>query len=358
MEHGAEDNKDSNCPVIIVNRQYCYEISKELPIAKIDEAVKAAANIDNIAPFDGVTFFVVEKSASEKCRVTFFVIQKKVYEHYSQFGWFIIPESMLLKLALDKNQKAGMSQLNGTWGNRQIIAEGSETGFKSYVVEKGQLAPLYFSQREELEQHIELQESDYQRFLLKGLGSMKGYMVKQALNVQRAKSINKQIPWLQGALTVFSLGLLYLVATSSYILLKTSSVESQLAEQREEINQVFSLKQQIDEERAQLEQIMVSEQSYALTAPVWKVFFDLLEKENINILSVKIESGDIVIRTKSRQATDVLEQLSEMERVLSPQITSPIVKSGRDEIITVKFRVSSGSDVNDKRNEVASVTTK
>ena len=84
------------------------------------------------------------------------------------------------------------------------------------------------------------------------------------------------------------------------------------------------------------------------------MLFELIASIDVNVLSLRIESGEIFIRTKSKQATDVLERLASMENVTSPQMTSPIVKSRGDEIITVKFSLQGES--NREESEVANVT--
>ena len=225
IEDSAKAEK-SGKPIVIISRQFCFEVSREIPIAKVDEAIKAAENMDNVAPFEGKTYFVVEKSTHEKCRVTFFAIQQSVFEKYANTAWIVLPETLLVKLAMGQSRGKGALYLEAQRNERKLVVHNSESEFRSFLIKEGQSVPAYFPQVVAEVDQKTLSQRNYEEYLLKTLLKVKGYIFKQAFQTHRLAQLNKNIPWVQGGATLACVGVLYLLGTSAYIHLKTANIES------------------------------------------------------------------------------------------------------------------------------------
>lgn len=339
----TETRHDGKKLICIVGREYCYESTKELPIAKLDEAIKAAQLLDDIAPFSGRRYFLVDKTQSDRSRITFFVINQKFLEQIERRAWMIIPESLLTKQWLDSHKKEGGSFLTAKQQGRSLLAYRTESEFRSQLATDEDTENDFFSKQFSgiAKNNIELSEDKTEAMLLESIAGLPTFVLKQSFNSARLKRLFSGVPWLNGALLFSGMFALYLAMSSLYLYVKSERVASQLAEQRTQLNEVFALQSKYDNLASQLVGLENNAELDSITSSVWSVIFELLNHKDLDILSFQYEAGMFSLRTKSIKATDVIERVSKMSTITDVELTSPVVKSGNRELLSFKFRLVS-----------------
>jgi len=328
--------KTEALPIIIIGKEHCYESSKELPIGKLDEAISAAAHIEEVAPFQGVNYYIAEVIDRDKTRINFFTIKQSVYKKFSSSSVVIIPESMLIYCLLNKSTSS--SELQSIRTNSHLSAFLNKDGFKSLVKNQNQ------GELESIVQHLVLtqeesavyDENDYIKISLKQLLLLPKYCYRQIFNFMPFKQRLNVLPLRLMAASSIAIVFCYLLLSSGWLYYQKDSLEQKLSEQRDSLNEVFSLQKSFEDEIALQHAYKNNKKLSELTSNVWQVLLPLIST-NSEILSINYFNGEYTMRVKSKKSTDVIQFLSDNLLITAPKMVSPAVKSRGKEIITLKF---------------------
>lgn len=328
--------------ISVVGREYCFESTKELPISKLDEAVKAAELLDDVAPFEGRRFFLVDKTNTDRSRITFFVVKEEGMQQIEKKAWFVLPEPLLVKLWMDAQAKNDNALLKSQYDDRVFSAYRSDSEFRSMVSLNSASQNTWLASQFTASASSEttLDEVQYKKLLLDSFKYIPGYVLPNLFNKKRAKQTFSGVPWLRGATVFTILFALYIGFSSLFLLLRTSQIEQELTAQRGLLNDVFAMQTAIEQESAQLESLSKDPKIKTITSDVWPVLFELLRHKDVDFLSIRFESGEFILRAKSNKATDVIERLSLITDIVGTEMTSPVVKSRGKEVFTFKFKLN------------------
>ena len=327
-------------PLIIVGREHCYESFRDLPIAKTEEAIAAAKHLDNVSPFDGVSYFIVESLAEDKTRIHICTIKQEIFELFSASALVIVPESILL-LGLLQNSEKGKYGLKYQSQYRGVAAAYKHQRFTSIVKEESaehfdipqQMIDIEFDSNK----IVVLTESNYYKKLTKQLMKLPGYVIKTAINFPLFKLKINKLPLKNSIFTALSVFLIYMLTASAWLLYKTDNAKSDLFSQKQSLNQVFSLQATMLETSEANQALANNLKVTEITAPVWIVLLNLVSID-AELLSVSYFDSVYTVRVKSKKSTDVIEFLSKQKTISAPKLVSPAVKSRGKEIIKLTFK--------------------
>lgn len=331
--------------ICIVGREHCYECVRELPIGRVDEAISAAKLMEDIAPFDGVKFILAERLSAESTLIYFFVIRQPIYQLMTADAWFIIPETMLIKAWMDKHKPQNGISLKVEMANRELLVYKSVKEFRSSVFQQASSGKTNAVSISAEGEETVIDSPGYQKILISGLSNLPLFAYKQIFNSIRAKSLCKGIPWLNGGLTFGTLLVAYLSLSSLYVYIKGDYLNTQLTEQRQNLDLVFSLQNKLEQKLNTLQQLSKNDKLQAITSNVWPVVVDLINND-VELLSLRYETGEFIARAKANKSTQIMEALSKIKEIGPAEMVSPVAKSRGEEIVTVKFVLLNNSEIN------------
>ena len=323
-------------PVVVIGREHCYECRRDLPIGKIDEARKAAMMMDDLSPFPGVNFFLLESLGSDKTRVHFYIIKQDTYQQLAGRSWFLVPESMLLHLALQQETAASSAQV--TLGSRKLFSYHSKDGFKSALVKSSTSELNFIAQHSSgaVEQAIEYNEASYPRLLLQSLRHLPGYTYAQVFNKNRLVVFAKKLPLKAMALAGAGVFIAYLALSSLWLYSQQSYLAAQIEQQRANLDEVFSLQSALNKLVNRHEELASNRKLPVVTSSVWEILTQVIEQD-AELLSVNYFNNEYTVRIKAQKSTPIVQYLSENNAITTPKMVAPVVKSRGKEILSVKF---------------------
>jgi hypothetical protein len=328
-------------PVVIIGREHCFECIKEIPVNKIEEAKKAAVLMDDIAPFDGVRFFNIQIITNEKARIHYFVIKNEVFKKFSHKAFIIVPESMLIH-AYMKRKNLINTKLIVNYYERNFIAYHNVDGYKAIVSQDKAtegMNQIIKHTHVLFEDELSLDNSQYSNLLMHELFKLPPFSLKQIINTQPVIEFSSSIPYKKISLLCVAFFSIYMATTSVWLYLYEQELSNQISEQREQLNDVFSLQSSFEAESEKYNLLATNTAFSKVTSTIWLTLFGLIDSGG-EILTVRYENDSFTIRVKSDKSTDVIEFLSKQADITQPTMVSPVVKSRGKEIVTLNFSLT------------------
>ncbi|REL30229.1 hypothetical protein [Thalassotalea euphylliae] len=338
IAHQITDESKSKALLTIVGKEYTFETYRDLPIPSRKEALLAAKHMKNIAPFAGRTFLTASNVGEGKTRVHFFVIKEDVAQSICEHSFTIVPESLLLFLALSKD--SAITGIRGALGGRITYAELTKDGFKCDVTAINTDDSVAISYPPtSIEASIkQLTQQEYFKLLFSQLASLPSSVYKQIFNGVLFASL-----WSPSFVKLSSIALSvslisYMTLASGYLVYKESSLEARVNEQQNSLNELFEQQRKLESLSAQLTSIDNNPLFSHLSAPLWLLTTQLVEK-GADILLISSSESETTIRMKAKKSTDVIHFLANSPLLTNPEVTSPAVKTGGKELFAVKFQL-------------------
>lgn len=323
-QEGQESPEADPKPLMIIGKEHCFETTRELPIGRINEAVKAARMMDDVAPFKGRRYFLVESLSDSRTLVTFCTVKQDVYQKLYTDAWLLLPEPLLIKLQMSKEAFSEHSQLTFSIGSRKLSVIRQGLNFRCQL--GGNVADETLTGK------------DYTDFLINSLSRLPSHLALQAINQERITGIAKSIPWKRCGIASALVFTLYLAMTSLWLGGYEQHLQEKITAQRSELDTVFALQRQLE----QYDEKIASWRSEPTIAKslsgIWPVVLDLID-QNVEILSFTLDEEGIVIRGRADKATDAIAFLAERPEITLPESISPVAKSQRREIFAVRFQL-------------------
>ncbi len=291
--------------------------------------------MDDLAPFSGVNFFLIESLTRDSSRIHFFVVRKSVYDLLAKKSWLLFPESMLIKQALNKQLTSNV--IIADIAERQIIAYKTNDGFKS-VLKDGtdQLNKIAQYSAGQLDEAKKLTTQHYSALLLRSAFTLPRYCYQQAFNLPRFISLWKNVPIKFVAIACSLVFFTYLALSSAWLSYQQTRLSNEITQQKDQLEKVFSLQAAINKELAAQKQLAKIKNLSLITANVWPLLLELVE-QNTELLSVNFENGEYTVRMRSKKSTTIMQFLSDNKSITTPIMASPVVKNRGKEIMTVRF---------------------
>lgn len=339
--HGSEVSKKL---VAVLDRDDIYESEKTLPIAKLEEAEKACRLIDDVAPFPGPRFYICESLNNENTRVSFFVVREEAYQRIQSSAWFVFPMPMLLKLSLDKQYKGQTVKLTVEGEQQPYTVFRSDNAFYSYKAGQAGGMLLHLDDTAADIAVTSISPEQLENLCLRGLALLKPYHFRQVFNFNRLRDVLGDIPWKVTAGALATVATLYLGLSSLWLHWQSTNVEKQLADQRDALSEVFEIQRELEAEKSAIQALADISGNENVASHVWPAMFSLIGQE-VDLLSLRYEDGEFVLRAKSQRATDIIEKLTSMPSIEDTAMDSPVVKSRGKEIISIRFKLSQESQM-------------
>ncbi|GAA0353841.1 hypothetical protein GCM10009092_17750 [Bowmanella denitrificans] len=311
--------------LVLVGKEHCYETTKELPIASVSEAVKAAKQMSADAPFAGKTYYLVESLDQNRCLVTFSVIKAEVFDAIATRAWMVLPESLLIKVAMALPENLDTEQFRLDMSERVLSVMRQGGHFRSQVISA--------SQSEQTSSGYAL---DYSAFVYSAFGKVPGHLFTQAFNIQRLSTSLAKVNWrlsLLGASMVF---ICYLAASSLWLNHRSDSIRQQVALQQKELDYVFNLQHQVEVLEKELQAWKNETQATQLKSVLLPLLLDAVE-QNIELLSFVVNQEGITVRGRAPKATDAIAFFASRDEISMPESVAPVVNSSGREIFSVRF---------------------
>lgn len=319
-------------PILIVGKEYCFESTREIPIGSIKEAINAARLVPNDAPFAGKTYFEVNRIDENRSVVTFCTIRQSVYDDVINQCWMIIPEPLLLKNQLS-DELLNHSSIFSVSDTRKLEVKQIGHQFQCKVLTAQDIDSTLPLDTDKAQAH-----RDYIRCITRAVSELPTYMYWQLFNVDRIKSYVKSVNWK----FISGVGLItcsvYMLAVSLWLTWHEAQLNDNIKQQSSELDAVFALQNKLRQTEKNLSFWRNESKLETISSPVWQVFVDMI-KNDIELMSFRIEGQAVTLRGKTNKATDAITFLSKLETISTPESTAPVVSSRGKEVFSVKFRL-------------------
>lgn len=318
--------------IVIVGRDYYLESVKDYPIGIRRDVREVLKHERQSAPFEGIRFFMLERTSEKSHRVTSWLVKQNVIDALPFRPWFLVPETV----CIDPSQGAVAFDRLG----QRLFFEPSADGIRSHLVkpessssQKTQrriLDSLEMDRQSDLPIHNESQTTDqYLRGILQLMqGSLMSFRLKPK------PSTYKLLPWREGSILA-GLGLcVYLALSSTYIALFDVYLDSKLLSLEDSIDAAVSARTRVDELGAldsRLSDLTARKTPYWLT---WPVFLDLVSLDNIMVAN-RASEGVVTFVGRSENAADTLDYLQKDSRIASAEFALPIRTIAELEAFTI-----------------------
>jgi len=325
-------------PVIIIGREHCFECIKEIPINKIEEAKKAAKLIDDIAPFDGVSFFYVEIIANEKARIHYFVVKDDVFQQFSHKAFILVPEGMLI-YAYMKRKNLLNTKLVANYDGRVFTAYNTVDGYKTVISQQQVtvgLNQIIEHAHVHFENELNYDIAKYRKLLIQELFKLPPFCMAQIINTQPLTEFSTTIPYKKLSLLSAVFFSFYMATTSAWLYLYEQQLAGEISDQRGQLNEVFALQSAFEVETEKYQVFAGNQEFSKLTSLIWPTIFGLIDNGG-EILTVRHENESFTLRVKADKSTDVIEFLAKQADITQPTMVSPVIKSRGKEIVTLNF---------------------
>ncbi|WP_085282483.1 hypothetical protein [Colwellia chukchiensis] len=334
------ENTKASFRWLVLGREHYFETSKDYPIASKRDLKKALQFDDNTAPFNGVTLRHIERLNEQSHRVTFWVINPKVFQVLATRPWLLLPESYVLAKNISPQASlASVARFNQTL----FIAKtglGIFSGIQSQYVNTIEQfafatgAPLNNGDN----QPIVTSKTEFVSYLQQGLTQLE-FQHLAGFFLSREKTDWQQYPWKMATIVSGSFLVCYFALSSAWLVYKNHQLEQQLAQQSEQVNIALNLQKQL---RQQIQWQATLAQPLQQQTPYWNAWPLVLESihAGARITGLAYKGNAITINGITKddsKATDILAKLSQNAMALAPSFSKPVRKHRGSEQFAISF---------------------
>jgi len=303
--------------------------------------------MSDIAPFNGKQYFLLEIIDTDKIRINFCVIRDDVYQLMAEQSWLVFPESLAILNGYAK--VADQPVVKVALAERTLYCYSSPSGFQSVIPNSSASTLTQIAQYHSgaMVEPVLLSTTEYAQLLVRSLLSLPSYSYLQAFNNQRLKSIWQKLPVKLMALSGSIVLVSYLALTSLWLSYSESSLTKQIKHQKKELDQVFGLQRELENAQQKQQKLTSITPLSSIISPAWVIALQLIENK-ATLLSLIYDNNAFTLRIKAKKSTDIMQTLSTNKLIVAPQMISPVVKSGNQEIVTVQFTLIDAGQVTQK----------
>jgi hypothetical protein len=344
---------------LILGREHYFETSKVYPIANKRDLQKAVNFDDNKAPYKGVTLTFIERINEQSHRVTFWVINPKVFTAIACKPWLILPESYVLAKSIGQN--VNLATIDCI--NKSLFIAKTGLGISSGIKSKQINTIDYFAfstgspLNNAQNQQLIVEQSQFSSQLHLGLKSME-FQHLAGFFVPRVKTDWKKYPWKFAAMLTGSFFAFYLALSSTWLIYQDHQIEQQLAEQSDKVDKVLLLQKQLSKQQQWQGTLSAPLQQQI---PYWNVWPLVLESINAgaSVTGLDYKNDKITIHgITNAKATDILAKLSQNMMVIAPAFSTPVRKRRGREEFAISFTLNPKISLDDITKTSAKVSTK
>lgn len=319
-----ESDTDKQHKVLIVSPSYVTQTEKKYPITERRELKKLLELQQTTRQF-----YIIKDQDEHGIRVTHWDFNQDLPK-----AWLYLPESLIIQAQSASNE----------------IMEIDETTHSSYYFSSDQ-SHTFIAQKSSIMNSPErfsistgVQYTDVKKVTF----SQKLSMLLPALGRLQAKHWYaflpkiEQLNWwpliIKSVIPATALILVYTLFSSAYLFAINTHYNDTLSEQSEDLSQLLSLQQKIDESQAaysQLQTFLGAKQSYLA---LWLELAPLFEYVDLD--SIQINGQRIQIRGQAEQATRIMELLTNSPNVAEAKFDSSVSKTRRAERFIISFTLT------------------
>jgi hypothetical protein len=321
--------------ILIVARRHYTELNRSYPLENRSE-VKKLINLEYAGQR---LYYKLAKAENGKILVNIWLIKSVVPD-----AWLTLPESFILSarstlgrvLQLNTSPSQFMTKQNqlihSQIGN-QLINNANNFAMSvgipgSFELEK--IEPAVLPQM--LLQNLKCTPTN-ELFLFFSMPSLN--LTKQNFNSIIAPSV--------------ALGIIYLVLSSVYVGAHKYYLESQIAQQSEEINVALDANSQMQQQTESYQKLQKFMASQLDIAAVWYVFADVVN--DVQLSRFDLIQGRFVLAGQTDRATSLLEKISNNAHVKEARFDNPTRTSKNKEFFVISFTVKPLQEKESKSTE-------
>ncbi|MFT5529042.1 MAG: hypothetical protein ACI9C0_000711 [Alteromonadaceae bacterium] len=328
------EGEQTKTPLLqIVGRKHYTEQSENYPVGNKKELVSIIKMNNQSADNNqhSHSAYIISSLGGDQSKVTYWRFLKL------PAAWLNLPETLLLSNTLAAEQVL----------NSQAFSVMFVTGHQQSVY-SALASPLINSPERfasmfgvPCKQVINIEEpTHYAQTLIAGL---KAQPIKQLVTFFTPPTtvINKALIK-KTSLIAIALCVAYAGLTSAYLGYKTHSLQTQLAQNKSNVNQALNTLEQFEATNAQLNTLLGFTQNQQLTSSLFFVLQQLVTSAELT--NIRFEDNRYILRGTANKATDALQIIINNSRVNNAKFDFPSRKERRGESFVISFTLNTVQD--------------
>lgn len=337
--------KNWKSTVCIVAREHYIEEQRDYPISNIYHLLKIIqAEKQNIAPFDGETFWAITKFTPGQFQVTYWSVQSHIIESLRSQFKFIVPESFLLVQALSEDGVFTIGKDRGLFLYKQ------ENSFvcmiKDALIDSADRFCALLNKPELASNIQSISDEQYQSILAQRVKKLPPYyFIGLHLSNVKEKASYDIEKWKKPALFGLCGLFAYGIAVTSYLNNHQANLDSLLGEKRKEMSVLLKTESQLRSLQATQDAYQFISHEFPSLSNLFAMLVPLKEK-GLVIQNIRLTGSEVKLRVVSPSGTDVFSTLAESKLVSNLDFDGAIQKHrGTDlDVYTLQFNYVRGSD--------------
>jgi len=323
--------------ILILARQHYIERIVALPII-VKKDLKAAIEFEVSSLLN--EFHVFHKTLSVAdgiSQIVFWQIPKSIIPKGTLI---VLPETYILASLLSESQLLSYLSINKKYSTFIIKSNLSIHSVNDSI---DNLSLFKQATGVAINYHLEISEQELASKLLHALkislpNIVSGFWIAKKIDKEKASFILKA-----GLLPVVVCSLTYLILSSAYISIRHNAVLENVNEQKNEIDSVLNIQNDIVNIKEQIAQYSKQNVTTKPLWNIWKVLFPLYER-GVMFKFIRFNGKSVFFRARHESATTVLEYLYDIDYISSPTFTTAIRKEAALESFIIKFSLISAED--------------
>jgi hypothetical protein len=314
-------------PTLLIVARECYsEQAKQYPIENKAELKKLLALEYGAATN---TYFHLWGRSESYSQVNIWQYTDDVPSAFIQ-----LPESLLLALTASKNQIIQVERKN-----KKALFVGHSGGVihslsQTSIIDSAQRFSMSVGIGS-LDQQKDVSNSQLAEELAIGIKKLPfamGSSFIQAPKVESRLQLLKRV-----SIPFFLVFAGYLIISSSYLSYKKYSLQQQLASHSNEVSVALTQQQSFDEQFNRYNALKSFLSTQHASSPLWLVLAEIFPKAQF--VNIRINNNRFVLRGSTEKATELLELLSQNERVLGAKFDFPTRRSYNRDVFVISFEL-------------------
>lgn len=322
--------------IVILGRKHYKEWSKEYK-APTSAALKKIVKLELAAKSESHIHFEVHKPIEGVFKVTFWQPEAEVVAKLPSSVRWVIPESYLI--AQPDTIVAAKTPSGTLYVAQQIgVSSSSDTlGCRNTEHFQWMSGVSHSASQQALDLH------QYTQALVQALRAKLLRLLSQ-FSFQKAQDYSELKRQLKPAIIMsLSLVAVYMAASSLYLNWHHQSLLESYQAKSQQINQVLSTQQTIQQQLQTLKQGEESLSGLKLSSPVWLVVLSQLELD-IRFTQINYDDGLVVLRGNAASATELLTHLIQHPLVQDAKFITAVSRQRNRDRFSISFQLNNNGD--------------
>lgn len=319
--------------VMILARHHYIERVITLPIT-LTKDVKAAIEFE-VEPLRD-EFYIFQKILSCNNGKTNVIIWQVPKSIVPAGVMLVLPESYLLSFVIEVNQICLYKSAPTTKEVKLVKTADKISSTSSQMHSLDIFAQAIGVSTKDV---IYLDEKQFLSSLLKAIQLSSTQLLTGFWLKETKESIDWQSLLKPFALPVSTFFIVYMILSSIFVSFRLSEVTDVIDEQKQEIDSVLTLQRDIQDLQADIVQYKTLTADSPPAWDMWQILAPLYH-QGVSFKFIRFNGEQVFFSASAESASKVLEQLLNVETIISPQFSTAVRKSGGQESFIIKFTLA------------------